>query len=1226
MTGEHKQINKSAIRNFSIQARNILMKSAVTEAGFYGVSKDQIKNPIQKGPDFEVYETLAGTEKRIYGPDIRRRANLVAAIRQKGFDEVIEETAYTWFNRLIAIRFMEINKYLPFRTRVLSSDAGSITPDIVNRFMDLDLHMTDEEVNDVQKEKEENRFDEAFRLLFIKVCNELNDILPGLFEKTDDYMELLLRLPYTSDGVVRMLVDTIPESNFNVNEGGQVEIIGWLYQYYNTEPKAKAFAKKGKITKEEIPAVTQLFTPDWIVRYMVENSLGRLWIEHQLANGDSRSEQEIANDFGWKYYLPEAEQEPEVAAQLLQIRAERKDLTPEEILCIDPCQGSGHILVYLFDVLMQIYREEGYSERDAARSILENNIYGLDIDDRAYQLSYFAVLMKAREYDRMILKKHIEPHVYSIQESNTIDRNHLKYFGADMNEFDKNNATKQLTRLLDTFIDAKEYGSILNVDPCDWELLREFVENDRVEGQFAFDALGIEQTQKQVLRFIDIGRVVGQKYYVVITNPPYMNISGGDKRLNEYVKKNYPDSKMDLFSVFLEKCIKITNSNCFLAMITMHGWMFLSSFEKLRRKLKRATIVNMNHLGARAFDEIGGEVVQTTSFVYRNSTVTNYKSVFNRLVEPTSQKGKEHMFLLGNTKYYVNQDDFSIIPGAPIAYWISNVMLSLFEGDTVSTIGEPKSGMTTTDNDRFLRCWFEPNFEKIGFGYGDITETIDCKYKWFPFCKGGDFRRWYGNETFVVNWFNNGSEIRKAAEGASGGRLVNVDVALHECIVWTKISSSAISLRYKNSGVFFSDAAPGLFAPDNSTLLYLLGLLNTKYAQEAIKIINPTLNFVPGAIACVPVAALNQDRGDIEKLVLDCIKLSKEDWDSFETSWSFCKHPLISIYKYKHDTIDQSIVNNKKISDCFKMWVNICSDRFLRLKKNEENLNRIIIKNYGLQEEIDFVINEKDITVHKAEMQCDIRSLISYAVGCMFGRYSLDVEGLAYAGGDWKETLSAKYKTFLPDEDAIIPITDEEYFKDDIVARFVDFVRIVYGEDTLEENLKFIADALGNKGESSRAVIRNYFLNDFYKDHCITYSVTGSGKRPIYWLFDSGKQNGFKALIYIHRYTQDTVGLIRSKYLHNAQAAIQNALQNSEYIIASTTSATERARETKKRDKYVKQLNELRPYYQALTHIALQRIPMDLDDGVKKNYQLFQNVEISTEGKKKQLINLLAKI
>ena len=520
MSTEGRHINKSAIRNFAIEARNILIKSAVTEAGFYGITKDEIKDPIQKGRDFEVYETLTGTENRIFDSDVKRRAALVEAIRQKGFDEVMEETAYTWFNRLIAIRFMEVNNYLPFRMRVLSSDSGSLTPDIVSRSLEVDLNLTDRELEAIQQAKEENRYDDAFRLLFIKTCNELNDILPGLFEKTDDYMELLLKLPYTSDGVVRMLVDTIPESNFNVNEGGQVEIIGWLYQYYNTEPKAKAFAKKGKITKEEIPAVTQLFTPDWIVRYMVENSLGRLWVEHLLANGDSRSEQEIANDFGWKYYLPEAEQELEVQTQLVQIRADHKSLTPEDILCIDPCQGSGHILVYLFDVLMQIYREDGYSERDAARCILEHNLYGLDIDDRAYQLSYFAVLMKARQYDRMILKKHIQPHVYSIQESNTVNRNQLKYFGADMSVIERNNAMNQLTGLLDTFKDAKEYGSILNVDRCDWDLLRRFADNDRVEGQMDFEAYGVDQTKKQLITLIDIGETMAQKYHVATTNPP----------------------------------------------------------------------------------------------------------------------------------------------------------------------------------------------------------------------------------------------------------------------------------------------------------------------------------------------------------------------------------------------------------------------------------------------------------------------------------------------------------------------------------------------------------------------------------------------------------------------------------------------------------------------------------------------------------------------------------
>lgn len=1212
MTGEHKQINKSAIRNFSIQARNILMKSAVTEAGFYGVTKDQIKNPIQKGPDFEVYETLAGTEKRIYGPDVRRRANLVTAIRQKGFDEVIEETAYTWFNRLIAIRFMEINKYLPFRTRVLSSDTGSITPDIVSRFMDLDLHMTDEEVNNVQKAKEENRFDEAFGLLFIKVCNELNDILPGLFEKTDDYMELLLRLPYTSDGVVRMLVDTIPESNFNVNEGGQVEIIGWLYQYYNTEPKAKAFAKKGKITKEEIPAVTQLFTPDWIVRYMVENSLGRLWIEHLLANDDSRSEQEIANDFGWKYYLPEAEQEPEVAAQLVQIRAERKDLTPEEILCIDPCQGSGHILVYLFDVLMQIYREEGYSDRDAARSILENNLYGLDIDDRAYQLSYFAVLMKAREYDRMILKKHIEPHVYSIQESNTIDRNQLKYFGAGMSEFDKSNAINQLTGLLDTFIDAKEYGSILNVDTCDWELLREFVENDRVEGQFAFDALGIEQTQKKIRRLIDIGSVMEQKYYVVTTNPPYMGSKSMPGNLQNYVNLQFPRSKFDLFSVFIERGNKWIIKYGLNCMVTMQSWMFLGSFEKMRiNLLKNMTLVNLMHMG----NMVMGIAFGTAVSIFNNFHTENYNATFSYVENKDIIDEKPIVF---PTKSERNRCmDVSLlqkIPSSPIAYWATNRMINNFiEFPSVSSVYDLKQGLITADNDRFLRYWSEVSVERFIYDAKDIDDFNNKHGKWLPYNKGGDYRKWYGNNNLVVNWEKSGFEIRnfKNEQGKVLSRPQNIQFFTKEGASWSIITNGSFSLRYSPIGFGF-DARGSMIFSKTIDIKYCLALMNSSVAKAYLDFLSPTVSFEVGNVGKVPFIYSEKYYEEIISLAEENVLIAKNDWDSIERSWEYSRHPLILDTHY--------------IKQAYTDWNTNRNERLKRVKENEERLNSIFIEIYGLKADITTSVDLEPINVHQSTLKESILSFLSYAVGCMFGRYSLDVKGLAYAGGDWQEALSTKYKTFLPDEDAIIPITDEEYFKDDIVARFVDFVRIVYGEDTLEENLKFIADALGNKGDTSRAVIRNYFLNDFYKDHCNTYSVTGSGKRPIYWLFDSGKQNGFKALIYIHRYTPDTVGLIRSKYLHNAQAAIQNALQNSEYIIASTTSATERARETKKRDKYVKQLNELRPYYQALTHIALQRIPMDLDDGVKKNYQLFQNVEISTEGKKKQSINLLAKI
>ena len=1237
MSIEGRQINKSAIRNFAIEARNILIKSAVTEAGFYGITKDEIKDPIQKGRDFEVYETLTGTENRIFDSDVKRRAALVEAIRHKGFDEVMEETAYTWFNRLIAIRFMEVNNYLPFRMRVLSSDSGSLTPDIVSRSLEVDLNLTDRELEAIQKAKEENRYDDAFRLLFIKTCNELNDILPGLFEKTDDYMELLLKLPYTSDGVVRMLVDTIPESNFNVNEGGQVEIIGWLYQYYNTEPKAKAFAKKGKITKEEIPAVTQLFTPDWIVRYMVENSLGRLWVEHLQANGDRRNEQEIANSFGWKYYLPEAEQEPEVQAKLVQIRADRKSLTPEDILCIDPCQGSGHILVYLFDVLMQIYREDGYSERDAARCILEHNLYGLDIDDRAYQLSYFAVLMKARQYDRMILKKHIQPHVYSIQESNTVNRNQLKYFGADMSVIERNNAMNQLTGLLDTFKDAKEYGSILNVDRCDWDLLRRFVENDRVEGQMDFEAYGIDQTQKQLRTMIEIGETMGQKYHVVTTNPPYMSMGNASERLVSFVQKYYLSQKADLFAVFIEKCKMMTLRSCYYAMITMHAWMFLSSFEKMRINIVHTVdIESMVHLGARAFEDISGEVVQTVAFSMKNNRISGFKGVYKRLINESTASAKEAGFFNICNTFLGNQNNYEKVPSTPIAYWVSQQMLKAFEANILYDVARPRQGMATTNNDLFLRTWQEVNSNDIGWACKSQEEALKSRKKWFPVTKGGTFRRWYGNNYYIVNYENGGKTICDYIDNTPGvrvksnGRVINREWYFHKGMTWSTIASGLFGMRYVPDGFIFETKGSMCFTDDDK-LKYLLGLYNSKVIQEYLAIVSPTLDYHEGPLGKTPV--IIKASSNIDDMVSRCISLSKQDWDEAETSWDFVRHPLSGF--------GNTNIFIKSIYDSFKKR---CDERFAELKQLEQKLNDEFIRIYNLHEEIDSQVLDKDVTVKKVidddshitgeisgndyvQTKRDvIISLVSYAVGCMFGRYSLDVEGLAYAGGDWNEAYATKYKTFMPDADAIIPITDEEYFKDDIVARFVDFIRIVYGEETLEENLKFIADALGNKGDTPRAVIRNYFLNDFYKDHCNTYSVTGSGKRPIYWLFDSGKQNGFKALIYIHRYTPDTVGLIRSVYLHNAQAAIQNSLQNSEYIISTTTSATERARETRKKDKYVKQLNELRPYYQALSHIALQRIPMDLDDGVKKNYQLFQGVEVSTEGKKKQTIDLLAKI
>ena len=1213
-------MNKTAIKNFAIWARNKLIADVSYDARLIGITEDGIAKPLpQSFGGTQFFDIGTAEPYSISGEAVRQRDKLIEVIQQKekdtdyktAYQYVIEEVAYTWFNRLIAIRFMEVNDYLPSHIRVLSSESGKLEPDLVTTPFDAELPFTAEEEAQIFQLKQDNKLDEVFRILFLKQCNALNEILPALFEKTKNYTELLLSLSVIDqDGVVYHLIHDIPEDDFNIERGGQVEIIGWLYQYYNTEPKAAAFAKNGKITKEEIPAVTQLFTPDWIVRYMVENSLGRLWVEGHPECGLKEN---------WKYYLEEAQQEPEVQAKLAEIRKEYAALNPEDIKLIDPCMGSGHILVYAFDVLMQIYESAGYSQRDAAKSILENNIYGLDIDDRAYQLAYFAVMMKARQYNRRILNGENSCHVYAIQESNSVNRAHLKYFGAGMDDIEKNAAKMQLEGLLDTLTDAKEYGSILNVESYNWDLLRRFVAAEDTAGQVSMDSVGVEDTAEQLNRLIDIGETMARKYWVTCTNPPYAGTSNLSANVNNFVKKNYPDSKADLFAVFIERCRQMTVNNGFQAMITQHAWMFLSSFEKLREKMMLTETVNMAHLGARAFEEIGGEVVQTTAFVRCANHVEGYKGTYCRLIEPTSQQGKADMFISGQNQYRVGQISFSKIPGVPVAYWISPEVLKLFDERTVGSIADAKSGMTTTDNTRFLRLWEEVNCQKIGFGYGNIADTQDMKYKWFPFCKGGDFRRWAGNESFVVNWFNNGEEIRIAAEGATGGRLVNIDCALRECLVWTKISSANISLRMKKQGIFFSDAAPGVFA-NRETLYYLLALLNTKYANEIIKLINPTLNFVPGAVSSVPVKKDEKNKGKIIEIAEGNVQLSEQDWDSFETSWDFKKHPLLQ--------------NVSTISEAFNQWQAECDDRFNQLKTNEEELNRIFIDIYGLQDELTPEVEDKDVTVRKADLQRDIKSLLSYAVGCMFGRYSTYKDGLLFAGEPYSlqafvdkmnerpgtisaEELERAYRNegivvdemFFPDADNVIPITDEEYLDDDIVSRLCAWLKAVYGADTLEANLDYIAKALGNKGSTSREIIRNYFLNDFFKDHCQTYSVTGSGKRPIYWLFDSGKQNGFKALVYLHRYTPDTIGNLRIDYLHKMQRVYESEINRMQDMMDHSGNAREVAAASKRKDKLAKQLKECREYDEKISHLALSRIELDLDDGVKVNYRKLQTAQ-----------------
>lgn len=1177
-------MNKTAIKNFAIWARNKLIADVSYDARLIGITEDGIAKPLpQSFGGTQFFDIGTAEPYSISGEAVRQRDKLIEVIQQKekdtdyktAYQYVIEEVAYTWFNRLIAIRFMEVNDYLPSHIRVLSSESGKLEPDLVTTPFDAELPFTAEEEAQIFQLKQDNKLDEAFRILFLKQCNALNEILPALFEKTKNYTELLLSLSVIDqDGVVYHLIHDIPEDDFNIERGGQVEIIGWLYQYYNTEPKAAAFAKNGKITKEEIPAVTQLFTPDWIVRYMVENSLGRLWVE---GHPDCDLKE------NWKYYLEEAQQEPEVQAKLSEIRKEYAALNPEDIKLIDPCMGSGHILVYAFDVLMQIYESAGYSQRDAAKSILEHNIYGLDIDDRAYQLAYFAVMMKARQYNRRILNGENTCHVYAIQESNSINRAHLKYFGAGMDDIEKNAAKMQLEGLLDTLTDAKEYGSILNVESYNWDLLRRFVAAEDTAGQISMDSVGVEDTAERLNRLIDIGETMARKYSVTITNPPYAGTSNLSANVNNYVKKNYPDSKADLFAVFIERCRSMTDNNGFQAMITQHGWMFLNSFLGLRKKVLEKNIVNMVHLGTRAFEEISGEVVQTTSFVLQNRVINGYKGTYCRLVDYSSDKEKHFQ---DNANYYISEmDGIKRIPGCPIAYWVSERFKDNFVNyESLGEFVDCAAGISTGDNDYYLKLWHEVDNNLIAKSITSEDEFVKSNYSYAYCNKGGTVRKWYGNNDYVA-WWKKSEEFHR--NGATYKHLM-----FKPGITWSEICMGNFSARYYPKGCIFDHKAPGMFALKDDNLFSYLGFLDSKVTSYILSVINPTISAGADSLRKIPFSRDVLKNESIEKIVKTCISISKNDWDSYEHSWDFKKHPLLR--------------NVSAISEAFSQWQSECDDRFNKLKANEEELNRIFIDIYGLQDELTPEVEDKDITVRKADLQRDIKSLLSYAVGCMFGRYSLDVEGLAYAGGEWD---SSKYQSYIPDADNVIPITDEEYLDDDIVSRLCAWLKAVYGADTLEENLDYIAKALGNKGSTSREIIRNYFLNDFFRDHCQTYSVTGSGKRPIYWLFDSGKQNGFKALVYLHRYTPDTIGNLRIDYLHKMQRVYESEINRMQDMMDHSENAREVAAAGKRKDKLAKQLKECREYDEKISHLALSRIELDLDDGVKVNYRKLQTAQ-----------------
>ena len=1353
-------MNKTAIKNFAIWARNKLIADIQYRAGLMGITADGIKDPLpQSTGTMEFYDIGTSEPYAISGEAISQRKKLVEIIRKKEKDSnyataykyILEEVAYTWFNRMIAIRFMEVNDYLPSHIRVLSSESGKIEPDLVTTPFDAELAFTSAEEETVLRLKTENKLDELFRLLFIKQCNALNELLPALFETTSDYTELLLNLSVVDqEGVVYHLIHDIDEDDFNIEKGGQVEIIGWLYQYYNTEPKNAAFAKNGKITKEEIPAVTQLFTPDWIVRYMVENSLGRFFISGQLAvasgqwavgsgqwpvASDQRSvaseqwseaeriekEKALAEKMGWRYYLPEAEQTPEVRAQLNKLTTGHSSLTTLKI--IDPCMGSGHILVYAFDVLMQMYENDGYSQRDAAQCILENNLFGLDIDERAAQLAYFAVMMKARQYDRRIFSRGIQPHVYAIAESNDIDTYTRDYFA--------NNDPKlraALDSIMNDLRDAKEYGSILTVVPVDFAAL--YARVDEVRNDISFHR---ETALNTILPLVRVAEIMAQKYDVVVTNPPYMGGANMNARLSEFVKKHYPDTKSDMSTVMMERTLQMCKPNGFMSMINIPVWMFLSSYEKLREHLiAENTIINMVHPGRGIF----GSDFGTTTFVIEKNYVPGYAGfycrLFNKQGEVQSIEEREQAFISGKGRYTALQSNFSKIPGSPVAYWVSDKFIAAFEkGISIDKISDfTGSQHKTADNEKYLRYW-----------WGISRREID-NHDWIFYIKGGEYRKWYGNIDLVVDWRD---AARNFYSTNPTSNMIKEKYWFAEGITYTSLTSSVNGFRFLPSIGVFDIKGPSIVRVQH--LEYCLGFFNTKIAMLFFKLLNPTITLQVKDVKNTPIIIDNAKIPTVKELVEKNISLSKRNWDSYENSWDFQRHPLI-----------RSV---SRLSNAYTVWKSECEERFQQLKVNEEELNRIFIDIYGLQDELTPEVADKDVTVHRIfdtkddvpdSMQGsnyvrtkrdEIISLLSYAVGCMFGRYSLDVDGLAYAGGrfsdqwvvvsgqlinrkvveecvsqelsrafgmaevdvagrgdipasetaaergaiclirpdaagsgvgsiqyrrgtskklyegicelplhfpgvsggtgnpvydlcspeildaltnrngaelvrrGWKDAERFDWEAvhwslttdhFSPDRDGILPITDEEYLEDDIISRLCDWLKAAYGADTLEENLDFIAEALGGKGGSSREIIRSYFFKDFFKDHCKTYQ-----KRPIYWLFDSGKQNGFKALIYLHRYTPDTIGNLRVDYLHKMQRVYESEINRMQDMIDHSTNVREVAASTKRKEKLQKQLKECRDYDEMIAHLALSRIELDLDDGVKVNYE---KIQTSSDGKK----------
>ena len=1171
-------MDKNKIKKFAINARQHLRDTVEVKLAGLGITADKINNELPISTTDKKYYVDDNENNALTGAQIGWRRDIVNELKNRDYDndpktafnDFVEEVAYTWFNRIIALRFMEVNNYLPSRVRVLTSEEGKAEPDIVDEAMEIEDDLggySDQEkelITNALTDKTPELMDQLYMMLFIKQCDDLSEILPGLFEKTRNYLKLLFT-PHYDRGVIQDLINEIPESYFDVNEEGQVQIIGWFYQYYNNDPHWDVINFTGKvIKKDQIPAATQLFTPDWIVRYMVDNSLGKYYLER---HPDSSIKSEL------KYLLP---------GKLEKI-VDDKDITQYKIL--DNAMGSGHILVYAFDLLMKMYVEQGYSQRDAARQIIENNIFGLEIDKRAFQLAYFSLMMKGREYDRRFFRRTPKINLYYFNDL------HVKDGFYDL-IYDKKIKNK-LNKLINDFSDATELGSIIKIDKSvDVDAVRSVVENIKIES--GLDVFGYDQMKRHILKTLDIIKVMSAKYEAVVTNPPYMNKF--DKTLKKYLKDNYKDYSKDLFSVFIYHNMQLLDEDGYAGFLTPLVWMFISSYKDLRLKIiSNYHIDSLIQMEYHAFREI---TVPVDTMILKRST--EKIGTYLRLVDfkgGMSVQQQKVLEAIDNPKveylYKANQNDFYKIPNSPIAYWASQNLFKDFEkGTPLGQLVDAKQGLATADNKRFLRQWFEVQIDNISFSSRSIEESVESKKKWFPYNKGGAYRKWYGNYDYVVNWQNDGYEIRHFTDnrGKVRSRPQNTDSYFKPSITWSLITSSLFSMRYRLAGSIHDVSGMSLFYKDQD-LKIIMGLMNTKVGQYLLSMLNPTINFQIGNIISVPFLASNYDNS--REIIQNSIKLSEQDWDAFETSWDFKRSSLLT-------------TNAATLQQAYNNWSQEASDRFNQLKSNEEELNKIFIDLYGLQDELTPEEDDKEVSVRKADQVRDIKAFLSYFIGCVFGRYSLDKDGLAYAGGDWNDS---NYQTFIPNKDNIILLTDRQYFEDDrdIIVRLKEFLSKTFDPDHLSDNMNFIAQTLDpkkfEKGTNAEQIIRDYFLNDFYKDHSKIYQ-----KRPIYWEFSSGRNKGFKALMYLHRYTPDQLAMVRH-YLHDLQPAMNDLINVDQSLLDQETTASAKSKYRKTISTLNKQMAEMVKYDQILDHLSQSPVDLDLDDGVLVNHDKLQQDE-----------------